>query len=92
MILKPDTPSGFFLPMTGYPGLTITHQAEAQPLDEFLDDIFRGTNLSYYTEKGQVIITRDYEVIDKWSRKSLKQFYSTTTGIYKGIRVSTCWR
>ncbi len=57
----------FFFANEWISGLTITHEADGQSLEGFLEDIFQGTNLSYYVQADQVIITRDYQIVDSWS-------------------------
>jgi len=63
-------PINFYFPPDWVSGLTITYETDGQSLQEFLQGIFQGTNLNFYLQNGQVIITKKYKIIDSWPRDS----------------------
>jgi len=68
--LEARYPIKFFFPEAWVSGFEVTTTSEELPLEEFLLEIFQNTNLSFYVSEGQVIITKDYQVVSQWPKGS----------------------
>ena len=66
--LESRYPINFYFAPDWVSGLVINTAVRDLPLETFLDQVFAGTNLKFYLERNQVIITKDYQVIDQWPR------------------------
>ena len=75
--LEKRYPIKFYFPDDWVSGLRISSEAQGETIQEFLEGIFKGTNLNFYVQEGQIIITKDYKVIDLWPR-DLRQVVNTS--------------
>jgi hypothetical protein len=64
--LETRYPIKFYFAPEWVSGLQLTSSAQQLPLPEFLERIFAGTNLNFYLDRDQVVITQEYQIIDDW--------------------------
>ncbi len=68
--LESRYPIKFLFPDAWVSGFEVNVAATAQPLEQFLKEVFQNTNLYFYLDHGQVIITKDYQVVTQWPTNS----------------------
>ena len=66
--LEARYPIKFFFPEAWVSGFEVTITSEEQSLEQFLQEIFQNTNLRFYVSEGQVIITKDYQIVTQWPK------------------------
>lgn len=64
--LESRYPLKFYYPADWIEGFNVTQSSEKQLLNDFLRDIFSGTNLYFHIQNSRVIITKDYRIMDHW--------------------------
>ena len=68
--LEDRYPLQFYYPEAWTSGFEVTAVAEKLSLKQFLSAVFNNTSLHFYISGNQVVLTKDHEIISKWSKPS----------------------